>query len=49
LRQLSTFWAPAAVARAAVATNIANLLSFFMVLLMGDKAADWLREKERIR
>jgi sorbitol-specific phosphotransferase system component IIA len=43
-RQLSIVWAPAAVARAAEANNIATLFSFFMVLLMGKKAAASLRE-----
>ena len=37
LRQLSTFCATAEVASAAEAINIANVLSFFMVLLMGIK------------
>jgi hypothetical protein len=45
-RQLSTVCAPAAVARAAEANNIATLFSFFMVFLLGDKAADSLREKD---
>jgi hypothetical protein len=35
--QLSTVWAPAAVASAAEANNIATLFSFFMVLLLGKK------------
>ena len=39
LRQLSTVWAPAAVARAAVANSMAILLSFFMGILCV-KAAD---------
>jgi hypothetical protein len=37
LTQLSTVWAPAAVASAAVANNIATLFNFFMVLLVGKK------------
>jgi hypothetical protein len=45
LRQLSTDWAPAAVARAAEAINIAALLRLFMVFLLRDKAADSLRKK----
>ena len=44
LRQLSMVCAPAADARAAEANNIATLLSFFMVFLLRDKAADSLRE-----
>jgi hypothetical protein len=36
LRQLSTVWAPAALASAAVANTIATLFSFFMVLLKGE-------------
>jgi len=43
LRQLSMDWAPAAVASAAVATSIATLFNFFMVLLLGEKAAAALR------
>jgi hypothetical protein len=45
LRQLSIVCAPAAVARAADAINIATLLSLFMVFLLRDKAADSLRKK----
>ena len=47
LRQLSTDCAPAAVAKAAEANTIANLLNFFMVLLMGINTADILRKKRR--
>jgi hypothetical protein len=47
LRQLSTDWALATVAKTAVAKTIATLLKFFMVLLMGNKSADILREKIR--
>jgi hypothetical protein len=39
LSQLSMVWAPATVANAAVATSIATLFNFFMVLLLGKKAA----------
>src|SRR5450756_1271783 len=39
LTQLSTVWAPATVANAAAATSIATLFNFFMVLLLGKKAA----------
>lgn len=46
LRQLSTVCAPAAVARAAEANNIATLFSFFMVFLLRDKAADSLRKND---
>jgi hypothetical protein len=45
LRQLSTDWAPAAVARAAEAINIDTLLNLFIVFLLWDKAADTLRKK----
>ena len=47
LRQLSTDCALAAVAKAAEANTIANLLNFFMVLLMGINTADILRKKIR--
>jgi hypothetical protein len=47
LRQLSTDCALAAVAKAAEANTIANLLNFFMVLLMGINTADILRKKRR--
>jgi hypothetical protein len=47
LRQLSTDCALAAVAKATEANSIANLLNFFMVLLMGIITADILREKRR--
>ena len=47
LRQLSTDCALAAVAKAAEANTIANLLNFFMVLLMGINTADILRNKIR--
>ena len=47
LRQLSTDCALAAVAKAAEANTIATLFNFFMVLLMGNKSADILREKIR--
>jgi hypothetical protein len=48
LRQLSTVWALAAVAKTAEANTITTCLKFFMVLLMGNKSADILREKIRI-
>ena len=47
LRQLSSDCALAAVAKAAEANTIATLFNFFMVLLMGNKSADILREKIR--
>ena len=47
LRQLSTDCALAAVAKAAETNTIANLLNFFMVLLMGINTADILRKKIR--
>ena len=47
LRQLSTDCALAAVAKAAEANTIANLLNFFMVLLVGINTADILRKKIR--
>jgi hypothetical protein len=41
-RQLSTVWAPAAVASAAVANSIATLFNFFMGIPLGKPRSGWV-------